>query len=144
MGSSIAWFSTYVCRTARSARFQTICFLWLCSNLVIKAPERCLKLVQSLLWKYQEVVLNLVVCIAYSQWIAPLVNLLTNSTKWSNTLKQVVSKLPTNWEYLTILWGWRLKDNTFWTIHKSNNPWWIFLKFQQTSWWNNSIFSQFK
>ena len=33
-----------------------------------------------------------------------------NPKKCSNTLKQFVSKLPTNcWVYLAILWGWRLK-----------------------------------
>ena len=34
----------------------------------------------------------------------------TNITKWSNKLKQLVGKLPTNClSVLTILWDWRLK-----------------------------------
>ena len=33
----------------------------------------------------------------------------TNITKWSNTLKQFVVKLPTNYLSVTILWDWRLK-----------------------------------
>ena len=50
------------------------------------------------------------------------IGLSTNSTKWSNTLKQFVRKSrPNVWVCLCILWGWSLRIQVLWFLTKLYN-----------------------
>ena len=60
-------------------------------------------------------VLSLCLCILCYHFIP----LSANPTKWSNTLKQFAGNFPTNWECLTILWGWSLNGYIAMRPHKS-------------------------